>query len=321
MQQCHVRASQHTYCHIPGIPHSLAAAHQFPDTLAQFKLCVVTDNCTTVKREADRQWLSQSFHRDRVHVIGLQETRTDPGTRYPQGAYACFCSAAIKGNLGCQIWLHRTAPVANYEDQPITLDTNNVSVLCRYPRLLAVVVTAGRKLFCFLTGHAPIADASTEHKDEWWNLLDQASRKIPRNAIPVWLLDANARFRDGPKATAREASLLGGTQSANMCHTGPRWSTCDLLDYACRPSGKVGLRCLLSRAFGMFGDHWGPSPLFRIFGLRSSTSSSPKAMGSARRPQGATAVLGSQGHGHKGWQGHHLSDYEFMPVCPLVRPS
>ena len=93
----------HSLRAVPGIPRPLAQSASFSSSLATWKIRAVTCNCTTLVREHDRQSLAKSFGQDSVHLVGLQETRTDPGPRSHVPGYAVLSAPADKGNLGCQL--------------------------------------------------------------------------------------------------------------------------------------------------------------------------------------------------------------------------
>ena len=90
---------QHKLTHVPGIPTRVALAHENRSTSVTWCLNLATYNCTTLTKECDRQCLSSCFAKDGLDLIGLQETRTDPGPKYNQGGYTCLCAPADRGNL------------------------------------------------------------------------------------------------------------------------------------------------------------------------------------------------------------------------------
>ena len=190
-----VRPCQHSLAHIPGIPAALVDARTPCAGHAKWSIRAATYNCTTLTKECDRQCLATCFAKDRLHIIGLQESRTDPGVKRIQGPYTCFCSPAEGGNLGCQLWVKHNEALAHLEDgQVATFDVGRAAVQIREPRLLVVVIPAGAQLFACVVAHAPVADTHPAEAAAWWRHLDSACRRVPRNAIPLILLDANARF-------------------------------------------------------------------------------------------------------------------------------
>ena len=204
-----ILARKHDCTTLPGIPSMVAADKSQRAQSMHWCLHVATYNCTTLRKEHDRQSLCHSFQQDFLHVVGMQETRTDPGRKTKQGPYCCLCSAAEQGQLGCQLWLHTGIPFASAStEQKAFLVESSVAIIASSPRLLVVTAVAGSQMFAFIVGHAPISDAAAAERESWWERLDQASRQIPRRAIPIWLLDANARFKGGTSDTASGASCV-----------------------------------------------------------------------------------------------------------------
>ena len=204
-----ISARRHACQSVPGIPKLVAQERTKPSALADWHLKVATYNCTTLKKEVDRQMLSRNFAADNIHAIGLQETRTDPGVRYSQEQFCCICSPADGGQLGCQLWLNLRASLAtDAQGRPVHFCQKSVAVIIRKPRLLVSTVTAGCQLFAFFVGHAPISASPHSEKEQWWGQLEAACRQIPRRALPIWLIDANAHFEGSDGESARQANCI-----------------------------------------------------------------------------------------------------------------
>ena len=229
-----VQKCKHCLNHIPGIPRDVVAAQTPICGPARWDINAVTYNCTTITKEHDRQCLAAGFHNSNIHLVGLQETRTDPGIKYRQGKYVCICAPAHKGNFGCQLWVHTELASATLQDgTSVLFEPHRISVLVREPRLLIVMVPAGSCTFACVVAHSLVAEAYPEEAAAWWTHFETQCRRIPRNAVPLLFLDTNARFhkseyaftvRDGiPKganAVALQAfaneHLLASTRSRNM---------------------------------------------------------------------------------------------------------
>ena len=196
---------------IPGIPQEGRVKAQAAQCPATWRLTIATYNALTTKAEARRQALDQMFGLDGVHLLGLQESRESfDGVRHLRN-YACFGSSADKGCDGCQIWICKNLPVARREDgAEIFLEWRKVVVVVRQPKLLCVTVPAGGMLFAVFVGHAFTGQASECDIQAWWSALDSAMRAIPRKALPLLLLDANAKFQIRNRlATARDGEPDG----------------------------------------------------------------------------------------------------------------
>ena len=66
----------------------------------------------------DRQWDAAGFH-----IVGLQETRTPQGRSQSDHFHILSSGAEIQGrtpNLGCELWIHKTAPISTIGQQRIT---------------------------------------------------------------------------------------------------------------------------------------------------------------------------------------------------------
>ena len=90
-----------------------------------------------------------------------------------------------------------------------TLQTATATIAHSTPRILMVCIPAGKLLFGFICAHAPISAASQEEHVEWWGELGKVLRKVPRRAMPILLIDANARY----VAPSVHTNLAGATAS------------------------------------------------------------------------------------------------------------
>ena len=200
---------RHNLESIPGIPSTIVRDRTGPALPVTWHMRLATYNCTTITRECDRQCLADCFARDALVAIGLQETRTNPGPRGKQGPFACFCSAAKKGNFGCQLWVSTHCPLVTEEASAVYFEPEKAVIVASTPRLLTVTIPAGGKLFAFVVGHVPLPETNPVEAEEWWKALDHAFRQIPRRALPILFLDANARFCDsGATGTAVDNPAL-----------------------------------------------------------------------------------------------------------------
>ena len=77
--------------------------------------------------------------------------------------------------------------------QHLGFDFSKAVVCTATPRILSVCITAGKKLFAFVVAHALTSAAPEDEIRLWWAQLDSALRRLPRQAMPALMLDANAR--------------------------------------------------------------------------------------------------------------------------------
>ena len=93
-------------------------------------------------------------------------------------------------------------------DGNATFNTSQAVLVHSAPRILAVVLKIGRTVFGVIVGHAPTSGTTDDEREEWWAQLDAVARKLPRGAIPMLLLDANARVTaSAPDCTFVEARI------------------------------------------------------------------------------------------------------------------
>ena len=180
---------------IPGIPRAITEAQNQGQSRAKWKLQIVSYNCTTLTKECDRQCLAKGFGDSGIHLIGMQESRMDCGPKRVQHPYVCFCSAAVQGNFGCQLWIHTAlSPAFTCTGDSVSFDVGRATILVQEPRILVVLLPAGSLLFACVVAHSPVAETGPAEAAAWWQHFDSAFRRIPRRAIPVLFVDANARF-------------------------------------------------------------------------------------------------------------------------------
>ena len=142
-------------------------------------------------------------------MAGLQETRHFTAKHAKTKHYHCFCSQDRKGNLGCQIWVAAAWLVATRGDGcQGFFDTDTVTFVHSFPRILALCIKAGDQLFGIVSAHSPISDAPQEERIQWWDDLRGVLRQLPREATPILLADCNARFdATGPSAEASTCAM------------------------------------------------------------------------------------------------------------------
>ena len=165
---------------VPGVPSALWGSDRSETHPAKWRLEVATYNATTLKPVHVRQQLDQEFWRAGFAAVGIQEARWRPSETYELGHFKCFCSAAVRGQLGCQLWLNKAARLAVGEDgRESRWNLRSAAILVQKPRLLVVTVQAGNRLFAFIVAHAPTSDAAPDSVVEWWGQLEGAYGSYP----------------------------------------------------------------------------------------------------------------------------------------------
>ena len=185
---------------MPGIPWALSDLQPDVEQQASWRLVAVTYNATSLKSVAVQTCLETCFAKSGATVVGLQETRCFPGKKVVGQHFVKFCSADVEGNLGCQLWISKRAVVATLPPSDasghplcVSFDFQKAVICTATPRILSVCIPAGKKLFAFVVAHALTSAATEEDIRIWWAQLDSAVRRLPRRALPVFMLDASAK--------------------------------------------------------------------------------------------------------------------------------
>ena len=199
---------------IPGVPLGVAPAVPGPDSCKTWNLVVATYNVTSLCNVAEEQCVDTCLHRSGVVLAGLQEARRFPGERSSTEHYTRFSSKGDNGNFGCQLWISRTLfPITDLGKDGCFCPDKAV-IVHSAPRLLAATIPAGGLTFGVIVCHALTSAATPEAREDWWHHVDAVIRQLPRHAIPLLLVDANARF------TADQASptMAGAVPNNHNAH-------------------------------------------------------------------------------------------------------
>ena len=201
-------------CDVPGILQASCDSNGQPETLANWQVKLATYNANSLKAEHVRQQLDHEIVAAEFAAVGIQESRCCFEDRYDTQHFRCICGSDEKGHLGCQLWLNKSRPVAVHgaggELREVYWDIDSAAILVN-----SVTVRAAKQLFAFCVAHAPTEDKSRETVLQWWCDFEQVFRQIPRQAIPLVLIDGNARFEAcacQQHVTERIPSNLGAEQ-------------------------------------------------------------------------------------------------------------
>ena len=178
-----------TWKRMPGIPCSMEATP--PPRHARFQVLISTYNTLSLRCPAQVEALDECMHRAGIHFVGLQETRVDDHDRGSSTHYHVFRSKAEKGQLGCQIWIHKALTVDDLGNVP---KPSSAVILHSSPRVLAISVDVGGTCFAMVSAHALTSAADDSAIDAWWTDLQEILCRFPARAMPVIMIDANARF-------------------------------------------------------------------------------------------------------------------------------
>ena len=175
---------------------------------------LVTYNCLSLRSPLQKQLLDRQFHGNKVAVAFLQETRCAACPKLLTEHYFGVASPCVNGQLGCQIWLHKSMSFVK-DSTDAKWDPKSVAVLHTSPRALLITACAGRQPFALLSAHGPTAATPDEELQQWWHELHQITRKVPERSILLVGLDANARF--SPQTTCTNEAEADGEAAVQMC--------------------------------------------------------------------------------------------------------
>eukprot|EP00438_Fugacium_kawagutii_P003586 Skav221594 [mRNA] locus=scaffold1698:294565:300366:+ [translate_table: standard] len=129
-----------------------------------------------------------SYH---LNVVGVQEARTPQGT-LTSGHFLRFCSGAVDGHHGVELWVNLTQPYGHRDTQPLFFTSANFVIVSSDPTHLLAHCTADGLDLWFLVAHAPHTGRTDECCSIWWkDLAAVLARFVPDRDVIV-LIDANA---------------------------------------------------------------------------------------------------------------------------------
>ena len=130
---------------------------------------------------------AQMAHRS-VHVVAIQEARTERAETFLSGQYMRLCSGrTASGQLGVEIWLLREP-----QSDGVFFAAEDVVVTHFDPRLLCVRVTSPFLRAVVAAIHAPVATDAA--RDSWWLSLFATLKRVVADLPLVLLGDWNTRF-------------------------------------------------------------------------------------------------------------------------------
>eukprot|EP00435_Cladocopium_sp_Y103_P012460 s1027_g3.t1 len=159
-------------------------------------------------------YLVEQFCAHGLVLGGLQETRTPMGTSR-SGDVLRFCSGALKGQGGVELWVNLKQPYGWQGSQPLFFRAEHFQVLLSDPhRLVVRVITSVLDVILFV-GHAPHSGRSDSECREWW---DSTVTYLQENCgtLPLLvMIDANAAPGDSDNLSVFHTGL---PTSRNTCH-------------------------------------------------------------------------------------------------------
>ena len=145
--------------------------------------------------------VDHQFHHQSCAIIGIQEARTPEGRRVTDHYLILASGFAQCGRTrhhGCELWLHRTLPIAKTPSgDVITLQAFQPVVLVANARVLLVRLQGPFDLHV-LVGHAPCLsdDRPLDQIAQWWTDLESVLAQVDKSSSLICCLDANAPLAD-----------------------------------------------------------------------------------------------------------------------------
>ena len=103
-----------------------------------------------------RDILKQQMEARQVHILGLQETRLQGDVEAPDSDFWILqASATPEGQYGVALWVHKTRPFLWFNDQPLRVQRDGLTVALATPRAMVVDVTTPVFRLVVVVAHAP----------------------------------------------------------------------------------------------------------------------------------------------------------------------
>ena len=144
--------------------------------------------------------LASQWHKDKIHVVGVQEART-PAGRLLTDHYLILssgCDTSSTAQHGCELWIHRKLSFFSAPGLDFCLADGKIVIQHADPRRLCVRVATPAADISFIVLHAPClrhlnnGTRPIEAVREWWEETVNILRKFPTDDLTFVMIDANA---------------------------------------------------------------------------------------------------------------------------------
>ena len=146
--------------------------------------------------------LDEQWHRAGVHILGLQETRTQQGKTQSEH-YHILSSGADTSNTathGCELWYHKTKAIIHDKDcNACKLAEVPVTVQWADPRRLIVLFDSKPHPFSAVVLHVPCLvctdkgrEAAVQELQDWWDQTAELINRYVQLDFCTVFIDANA---------------------------------------------------------------------------------------------------------------------------------
>lgn len=162
----------------------------------QFALGCATANVRTFYRgngghSGKLAYVREQFAAHHLNCIGLQETRTDPGSSF-QHQVLRIAGGCDRGQLGMELWINLAQPFAWQGRTPLFFQRHDFVVVDANPRRLLVHALNAHIDLWLLVAHAPHSGADQTLREDWWRSMTELTQAhVSRNNLIV-MIDANA---------------------------------------------------------------------------------------------------------------------------------
>ena len=169
------------------------------------QLCLCTLNVLSLREYDDlpqglavvgkRALLKQQFLHKQLHVVALQETRTQGDCMQPDADFVMLHSSCdSQGCFGCALWLNKTLPVVVAQQQVHYFTKDVCTALAAEPRLLVVQVDLPGFSVTFVSAHAPYDGHKSQGASDFWRDVESIASSRPSGAQLVVLADSNGHL-------------------------------------------------------------------------------------------------------------------------------
>ena len=179
----------------------------YSEGLTTKNITFVTYNACTLGKTDDSQQHKCGFDKapflasqfEQVHIVGIQEARTPQGDSILIGQHSVWyrisggkTSSKSGGSiLGNELWIKLSLPFAHVNEKPAFFKKDDMTIVFKHPRLLAVRITNKHIDMYAVVEHSPHTASSESDRSAFWKLLSQV---LEGKHPVVLLIDANARI-------------------------------------------------------------------------------------------------------------------------------
>ena len=206
IQRAHLLADSETRDDVPNMidSHWTYQAPTFPTTPTKWMeeeeytkptqtmpLRIASYNVNSIRQVGAVATLRQQCKTQRIHIIGLQETRTADTTTYDTD-YVRYVGGAVQGHGGVELWISTTLPTTQNGDDKDHFRRHDATVLHAEAEILLVALRIGGVPMLCAVAHAPHKGHPAAHIQDWWNSFKTLIRLHKRNRKILICIDANA---------------------------------------------------------------------------------------------------------------------------------